>query len=48
MKKTPRWLATAIASSTQPLPALPFQRGTRRKPESLSAPRPKPAAIAAR
>ena len=48
MKPERRWLKSVIAASTQPLPALPFARGTRRKPAALvTAPTPRPA-IAAR
>jgi len=48
MTKTPRWMTTAIATSTQPVPAMPWMRGTKRKPESLKSPAPQPRAIAAR
>lgn len=48
MTKTPRWMKSALAASTEPLPALPWARSTRRKPESLKSPTPQPRAIAAR
>lgn len=50
MKKERRWLKSVIAASLEPMPALPWQRGTRRRPEALKpAPAPiKPRAIAAR
>jgi len=48
MTKTPRWLKSAIATSTGPLPALPFARASRRKPESLNPPATPPRAVAAR
>ena len=47
MTKTPRWMKSAIVASTKAIPALPWTRGTRRKPESLKAPTPQPRAIAA-
>ncbi|QYK40716.1 MAG: hypothetical protein KF887_15075 [Paracoccaceae bacterium] len=46
-----RWLAAVIAATAAPetLPALPFQRGNRRRPAGLSAvATPRPTAIAAR
>lgn len=48
MTKTPRWLKSAIETSTQPMPALPWARGIRRKPESLKPATPPVRAIAAR
>jgi len=50
MKKERRWLKSVIAASLEPQPALPWQRGTRRRPEAAKpAPSPmKPRAIAAR
>lgn len=45
-RKPRRWLASVIAASSDPasLPALPFQRGQRRRPAAFE---PKPAAVAA-
>lgn len=48
MTKTPRWMKSAIAASSAPLPALPWARSARRKPESLRLATPQPRAIAAR
>ena len=48
MTKTPRWLKSVIAASSQPQPALPFARSERRKPESVKTPTLKLGAIAAR
>ncbi|MGL6212172.1 MAG: hypothetical protein ACRC14_20285 [Paracoccaceae bacterium] len=48
MTKTPRWLKSAIATSAEAMPAMPWARSTRRKPESLKAPAAKTPAIAAR
>jgi hypothetical protein len=48
MTKTPRWIKSAITTSTQAAPALPWARGTRRKPESLNPAKPQQRAIAAR
>ncbi|MEN9410916.1 MAG: hypothetical protein RL216_2890 [Pseudomonadota bacterium] len=50
MKKERRWLKSVLAASLEPQPALPWQRGTRRRPEAVKAvPAPlKPRAIAAR
>ena len=50
MKKERRWLKSVIAASLEPQPALPWQRGARRRPEAVKAsPAPlKPRAIAAR
>lgn len=47
MTKTPRWMKSVLAASTEATPALPWARGTRRKPESLKPPAPKLRAIAA-
>lgn len=50
MKKERRWLKSVIAASLEPQPALPWQRGNRRRPEAMKpvqAPL-KPRAIAAR
>jgi len=47
MTKTPRWLKSVIATSTDATPALPWARGNRRKPESLKPAAAKPRAIAA-
>lgn len=48
MTKTPRWMKTAIAASTETVPAMPWARSARRKPESLKGtPAPKSRAIAA-
>lgn len=50
MKKERRWLKSVLAASLEPQPALPWQRGTRRRPEAVkAAPAPlKPRAMAAR
>jgi hypothetical protein len=50
MKKERRWLQAALAASAQPLPALPWQRQTRRRPDGLktTATPPRIASIAAR
>ena len=48
MKKERRWLKSAIAASLDAQVALPWQRGSRRKPESLKPVVAKPRAIAAR
>jgi hypothetical protein len=50
MKKERRWLKSVLAASLEPQPTLPWQRGTRRRPEAVkqtAAPL-KPRAIAAR
>ena len=47
MTKTPRWMKSAIAASSDTTPAFPWARSIRRKPESLRAPAPKVRAIAA-
>jgi hypothetical protein len=48
--KPRRWLASVIAATASPdaVPALPFQRGGRRRPASLASPALRPQAIAAR
>ncbi|HSF64549.1 MAG TPA: hypothetical protein VLA78_09180 [Paracoccaceae bacterium] len=49
--KTRRWLASAIATAATCDVALPFQRGTRRRPAAFAkapAPQPRPQALAAR
>lgn len=46
-----RWIKSAIAAANDTVPALPFQRGSRRKPAALKpapAPAPRPRALAAR
>lgn len=49
MKKDRRWMKSAIAASTEPQAALPWARGTRRRPEAMKAqPVAKPRAVAAR
>ena len=50
MKKDRRWLKTAIATSGEALPALPWQRQSRRRPQAMkpAATPPKPVAVAAR
>ncbi|MFN3846666.1 MAG: hypothetical protein ACK4RZ_12735 [Paracoccaceae bacterium] len=48
MKKERRWLKSVIASSQQIQVALPWQRGTRRKPEAVKAISAKTYAVAAR
>ncbi len=35
MKKQPRWMKSAIAASTEPQVALPWERG-RRRPEAMA------------
>ena len=48
MKKDRRWLKSAIAASAEPLPALPWQRESRRRPEAMKEiVTPKQASIAA-
>ncbi|SEN36651.1 hypothetical protein SAMN05216227_101255 [Pseudorhodobacter antarcticus] len=51
--KTPRWMKSTIATSAQPMPAMPFARATRSKPAafksiSASAQGQTPRAIAAK
>ena len=50
MKKDRRWLKTAIATSGEALPALPWQRQSRRRPQAMNpaATPPIPGAVAAR
>ena len=50
MKKERRWLKSVLAASLEQQPALPWQRGTRRRPEAVktAAPAIKPRAMAAR
>lgn len=49
MKKDRRWLKAAIAASTETTVALPWARGSRRRPEAMkAAPATKTRAIAAR
>ena len=46
-----RWLKSIITASQEQQPAMPFQRGNRRKPEAFktaAAPQSAPRAIAAR
>lgn len=51
MKKERRWLKSVLAASLEAQPALPWQRGARRRPEAVkpaaAAPM-KPRAMAAR
>ena len=50
MKKERRWLKSVLAASLEPVPALPWQRGARRRPEAVkpaAAPM-KPRAMSAR
>ncbi|MGQ0566319.1 MAG: hypothetical protein ACT4OK_14785 [Gemmobacter sp.] len=43
-----RWLAQAVKTASQPLPALPFDRANRVRPASLDVTQaPRPAAFAA-
>ncbi len=46
MKKERRWLKSAIAAANAPQVALPWARGTRRRPEAMK-PAPAPKAVAA-
>jgi hypothetical protein len=48
MKKERRWLKSAIAASAAPQPALPWARGSRRKPAAMQALTQTPRARAAR
>ncbi len=50
MKKDRRWLKYAIATAAEPMAALPWSRGQRRRPETLksASDAAKPRAIAAR
>lgn len=47
MKKDRRWLKSVIAASLEPTVALPWQRGSRKKPAAFS-PMPAKRAVAAR
>jgi hypothetical protein len=48
MKTQRRWLNSVIAASRAPQPALPFERGARRRPASLAeSPKSVPAAVTA-
>lgn len=47
MKKERRWLKSAITAAAETTVALPWARGTRRRPAAVSVPA-KPRAIAAR
>lgn len=51
MKKERRWLKSAIAAANEPQVALPWARGTRRRPAAMTAamkPVSEPKAVAAR
>lgn len=48
MKKERRWLKSVIAASETAQPAMPWQRGARRKPAAVKATTPAPRAQAAR
>jgi hypothetical protein len=50
MKKERRWLKSVLAASLEQQPAMPWQRGNRRRPEAVKAAPTaiKPRAIAAR
>jgi hypothetical protein len=48
MKTERRWLKSVIASSMDSVPALPFQRGAKRKPAAFKPVAMKTVAIAAR
>jgi hypothetical protein len=48
MKKERRWLKSVISASVADAPAMPWQRGERRKPASVKTIAPKSAAVAAR
>ena len=37
MTKERRWLKSAIAASKEPLPALPWQRQSRHRPEAMKS-----------
>jgi hypothetical protein len=39
MKQERRWLKSVLEASREPLPALPWARGERRKPAALQTPR---------
>lgn len=42
-----RWLQSVIAAAAQPMPALPWERGTAAAPAQASAAPARPAAVAA-
>jgi hypothetical protein len=44
----PRWMKSVISRKIEVMPALPFQRASKRHPGSLPAPRQRSVAIAAR
>ncbi len=49
MKKDRRWMKSIIAASNEVQVALPWARGTRRRPEAMkAAPKAAPRAMAAR
>ena len=48
MKTERRWLKSILASSTDSIPAMPFQRGAKRKPAAFKPAVSKTQAIAAR
>ncbi|MDZ4096679.1 MAG: hypothetical protein U1D35_17410 [Paracoccaceae bacterium] len=48
VKRERRWLKSAIATSAEAQIALPWQRGTRRKPEAMKLPETRLRARAAR
>jgi hypothetical protein len=37
MKTERRWIKSAIAAATQPQPAMPWERGARRRPAAIVA-----------
>lgn len=49
MKKDRRWMKSVIAASSEVQVAMPWARGTRRRPEAMKAlPKPATRALAAR
>ncbi len=48
MKKERRWMKAIIAASTTDMPAMPWQRGNRRKPVAVKAVAVKSVRVAAR
>jgi hypothetical protein len=48
MKTERRWLKSILSASTDSLPAMPFQRGAKRKPAAFKPVLVKTVAIAAR
>lgn len=48
MKKDRRWMKSVLAAAAEPVPALPWTRGTRRRPAAMKPPVEKPRAMAAR